>query len=68
MRMRVEAGRELHGRDLVRVGDFLKVIEEARERILTADPPCEALAQRGGTSAVLCCAAAENRAHIRRSR
>lgn len=39
-------GQDLASRDLARVGDLLAASEEARERILAADPPCPALAAR----------------------
>ncbi len=38
-----EGGRELDGRELVAVGDLLRISAEVAERVTTADPPCEEL-------------------------
>lgn len=38
-------GQDLDGRDLVGLADLLDLTHEARDRILQADPPCEALGQ-----------------------
>lgn len=39
-------GYDLRGRDVVRLGDLLRIVSDARRRLEDVDPPCPALAER----------------------